>query len=357
MQYVVDDQGWWALNCFACHSGKVAGKPHEGVPNSLIALETLYADMRKTKLRLEIPLSPMDVGSAVIPMGTSDGTTNAVVFGIALMAYRDKDLNYRPLVIPEFYKHHDMDAPAWWNLKYRPRLYIDGFVEKNVRAMVPFVMEQVNSGETLRNWEDEFTDIYNYVESLEPPAYPFPVDQELAAKGRGVFRAHCAKCHGTYGANPSYPSRRVPIDEIGTDRVRLDALSKKHRLRYHESWYAHYATDDTVLEPDGYVAPPLHGIWASAPYFHNGSVPTLWHVMHADERPTVWKRSVDGYDSERVGLEIVAFEDIPAEVTRADEKRRLFDTRRRGKNAAGHRYPENLSESEKRALLEFLKTL
>jgi hypothetical protein len=112
-----------------------------------------------------------------------------------------------------------------------------------------------------------------------------------------------------------------------------------------------------VLEPGGYVAPPLDGIWASGPYFHNGSVPTLWHVLHPEERPRVWKRTEDGYDHHRVGLEIEEFDAVPDAMRHPAHRRRYFDTSLTGKNAAGHEFPSVLTEEEKRAVLEYLKTL
>jgi hypothetical protein len=71
----------------------------------------------------------------------------------------------------------------------------------------------------------------------------------------------------------------------------------------------------------------------------------------------VWKRSEDGYDHARVGLEVTTFDSIPAEVVDARQKRRYFNTRLFGKSAAGHDYPAALDEPAKRALLEYLKTL
>ncbi len=110
-------------------------------------------------------------------------------------------------------------------------------------------------------------------------------------------------------------------------------------------------------DPAGYVAPPLDGIWASAPYFHNGSVPTLWHLLHPESRPVVWKRSSDGYDERRVGLEVEERAAMPAGKLPPVERRRHFDTTKPGKSAAGHDYPDQLSEEEKTAVLEYLKTL
>lgn len=164
--------------------------------------------------------------------------------------------------------------------------------------------------------------------------------------------------HGSYGKEETYPNRLVPIEEIGTDRARLDALSVAARERYAQSWFGEYGEQDTRLNPGGYVAPPLDGVWASAPYFHNGSVPTLWHVLHPTERPTIWRRrSEDGYDQEKVGLEIEIVDKIPTAALLSSERREYFDTRRFGKSAAGHDFPDALTPEEKRAVLEYLKTL
>ena len=104
-------------------------------------------------------------------------------------------------------------------------------------------------------------------------------------------------------------------------------------------------------------APPLDGIWATAPYLHNGSVPTLWHLLHPGERPRVWRRSEDGYDRERVGLEVQTFERGPTEATTNHQRRQYFDTTRFGKSAAGHLFVDELDEGEKQAVLEYFKTL
>ncbi len=357
LQYVVDREGYWSMNCFACHGGQVAGHTVEGLPNAQLALETLYADLRRTKVRLGEPLSQMDMGSLAVPMGTTVGTSNAVVFGIALMSYRDRDLNLRPFRLPPTVVHHDMDAPPWWNVSRRERLYIDGFVQKNHRALVPFVMDQRNSGPRMRGWEDEFRKVLAYIESLQPPVWPRSVDPLLARQGQTLFNRHCATCHGTCGPQSQSPCHVVDIDEIGTDRVRLDALTVEHRRGYHESWYAHYGADDTVLDPDGYQAPPLNGIWASAPYLHNGSVPTLWHLLHPKQRPKIWWRpEISGYDWQRVGLAVEVPERLPEDL-RADERRAYFDTGVAGKSAAGHEFFDDYDENQLQALLEYLKTL
>lgn len=356
LQFVVDQAGNWTPNCFTCHGGKVAGKIIPGLPNSQYALQTLIQESRLTKLRLGKPLATIDYGALVMPLGTTHGTTNAVMFGVALAAYRDADLNVVASNKLAPFIHHDMDAPPWWHFSKKSRLYLEGFATKGHRPLMQFALDEVNGPDKFHQWEDDFRDIYAYLESLEPPKYPFPVDAALAGQGRQVFNRVCADCHGTYGEPATYPELNIPLDEIGTDRARYDALTRRHHEDYQRNWFSHYGADPVTVDPPGYVAPPLDGIWASAPYFHNGSVPTLWHVLHPDERPVVWKRTADGYDSHRVGLEVVS----TAEVPRGQDiwtRRAHFDTRKFGKSAAGHLFPNALSELEKQAVLEYLKQL
>jgi hypothetical protein len=124
-----------------------------------------------------------------------------------------------------------------------------------------------------------------------------------------------------------------------------------------DGWMSRYGEDEVIVDPQGYVAPPLVGIWASAPYLHNGSVPTLWHLLRPDQRLAIWKRTEDGYDTTRVGLEVEELKKLPATVKVPSERRRYFETRLKGKSAIGHDYPSALSEEEKISLLEYLKTL
>jgi mono/diheme cytochrome c family protein len=355
-QYVVDAAGNWTMNCLACHQGKVAGEAVPGVPNSHLALQTLSEDIRATKMRMKKRLVRMDLASAVFPLGTTNGSTNAVMFGMALMANRDAQLNVRP-GLPPAMTHHDHDAPAWWNFKKKTRLYSDGFAAKDHRPLMQFMLVPENGPDKFAEWEADFREVYAWLESLEPPAYPYAIDRDLAELGEVVFNNQCAECHGSYGSEEIYPNRIVPIDELGTDRVRLASLSPEHRTEYGKSWFAHFGEHRTIADPGGYVAPPLDGIWASAPYFHNGSVPTLWHVLNSEQRPQVWRRSENGYDREHVGLEVTVCDEVPGDVQSGHERRSYFDTRKFGKSAAGHTFPDVLDADEKRAVLEYLKTL
>src|SRR4029078_612312 len=260
LQYVVDASGNWTMNCFACDGGKIEGKVWPGLPNSHFALATLTEETRALKIEKGRPPGRMDFGSIFVPLGATNGTTNAVNFGVALMAFRDKDLNFHEDRLPPKMVHHDMDAPPWWHFAKKKQLYIDGFAEKGHRALMQFMMVRSNGPEKFKTWEADYRDVYAYMTSLKPPKYPHAINQELATRGETAFRRICAECHGTYGKEGSYPELLVGIEDIKTDRVRLDALTPKHRDSYGQSWFAEHGAKNNINDPAGYVAPPLHGI-------------------------------------------------------------------------------------------------
>lgn len=351
---VDDQQGGWVMNCLACHQGTVDGQLYWGAGNTQFAFQTLIDDVLAMNEANGQKSNPM---MRFLSLGSSNGTTNAQVFSVLLSSLRDRDLNRLPFPRPTKYRSHDLDAPPLWNVKHKQHLYIDGFVPKSHRVIMQFTLVPTNQASEIKKREDGFRDILAWIESLEPPKYPGPIDEPLALRGREAFNRVCAECHGTYGPEGNYPELRIPIEQIQTDPVRLTGMPKEHRRFYRESWFGNYGQLEVVEEPDGYVAPPLHGIWASAPYLHNGSVPTLWHLMHSTERPKVWLRKPQGYDHQRIGLEVLEMQQVPTEIQEAADRRRYFDTGLSGKSAQGHNYPDQLDDSDKMAVIEYLKTL
>lgn len=355
--YTSNGQGGWVMNCLSCHGGKVNGEVIPGLPNSHLALQTLTEDVRLIKLQQQKKLSHLDLASLKVPLSATDGTTNAVIFGVILGALRDPDMQVNlNQAVPKLL-HHDVDPPPFWNVRKKTSLYADGFAPKSHRPLMQFMLLPSNSRETVYSWEDDFRAIEQWIESVPVPRYRWEIDAELAATGKQVFDTHCARCHGTYGPEGKYTQQIVAWDEVRTDRARLDSLTPEHREWMRQGWMSRYGQDPVVVDPQGYVAPPLDGIWASAPYFHNGSVPTLWHVLHPEQRPVVWKRTEDGYDRERVGLEVETGTSVPESAKTPAQRRRYFDTRLPGKSATGHEFPNALSPTEKQAVLEYLKSL
>lgn len=198
--------------------------------------------------------------------------------------------------------------------------------------------------------------VEEWLRGLEPPAYPFPVDAALAEQGRAVFDASCTSCHGTPG---SWTGRMVPVaadgeaetlDRIATDphRVRMwDAASAEMYNRYGSGYDWKF---DAFQDQDAYAAVPLSGIWLRAPYLHNGSVPTLWHLFRPEQRPAAFYRGYDVYDPVQAGFEWRVAEE-------GSRRFFLYDTTQPGNSNRGHEYGSQLSEPEKVALVEYLKTL
>jgi cytochrome c2 len=188
--------------------------------------------------------------------------------------------------------------------------------------------------------------VETWSKTVKPPAYPFPVDAGLAAKGRPVFDAQCASCHR---AGDARTGQVIPLAEIGTDRHRLDMWTAQSATSYN-AFADGYAWDFKGFQKtDGYVAVPLTGLWLRAPYLHNGSVPYLAEILEpVDRRTKVFYRGYDVYDPARVGF----VSEGPAAA-----RGFRFDTSVRGNANQGHLYGVQLSPEEKRALVEYLKTL
>jgi len=358
--YVPDGNGGMVTNCFVCHGGKVAGKTTLGAGNTHIDLTSVATDILKLRA-LEAGRDPAKVADAMAPFKTPlsfhKGATNAVIFAPVFAGLRDPKLGMKYAKNPELLLHHDMNPPAWWNFKKKEKIYCDAFAPKTPRQLMPFAMSPLFSDEKFQSFEPNFVHIKQYIEELEAPKYPFAIDQTLAAKGKVFFERSCSECHGTYGPEGKYPNKVVRIDKLGTDPRRLEAIYEDQRLATNSGWLQYDGEYPVDLESKGYLAQPLDGIWASAPYFHNGSVPTLHHVFNIDERPAIWKRDENGYDKKHVGLNVEAFDTVP-EGLNSREKRMYYDTSVIGASNDGHDFPdEELNAEEKTAVIEYLKTL
>jgi Cytochrome C oxidase, cbb3-type, subunit III len=198
--------------------------------------------------------------------------------------------------------------------------------------------------------------IADWLLTLPSPPYPFKIDKELAAQGAPVYQKYCADCHGADGKNFSgqHVGKVTPIEEIGTDRHRLDSYTYEVAVNqntifagYDDERFSHFR------KTYGYANSPLDGVWLRAPYLHNGSVPTLRDLLEPSaQRPREFYRGNDVYDQKKVGF--IA--------TVAEEKGKrffLYDTKEPGNANIGHegsRYGTELSPAQKEALVEYLKT-
>ncbi|SFF26094.1 hypothetical protein SAMN04488120_101242 [Fontimonas thermophila] len=323
----------------------------------------------------------------------------------------------------------------------------------------------------IEEWDQ---DLEAFFLSLRSPPYPGPIDLALAEQGAVLFHTKdlwaepgnaqaprppggngsCASCHGVYSPrfvhDPAFlespdfegiAAHISPLEVIGTDRARSDMLTPTLRTRwdttfwgYHDNVEGYVAPEDknplveaaddlypAALRPQGvcgwekdvigYQAPPLYGVWATAPYFHNGSVPTVEQVLDSSKRVPIWRRKlreergIKGYDQrisvayDHVALgwkhDVLQCTDIPGStlancnpvndqgpslvqlmqnflnrtiawsglITIPDpapdalDKRLVYDTRILGNGNGGHTFSDVLTEQERKAIIEYLKTL
>jgi hypothetical protein len=207
----------------------------------------------------------------------------------------------------------------------------------------------------------EAKDVFRFFDAYTPPRFPGRIDRTKARTGQGLYAGRCASCHGVYDASLSaprlisFPNRVAPYD---TDPVRAGVFTPDTAAAVKRSAYG----DLLVARATGaYAAPLLSGVWMSAPYFHNGSVPTLRHVFHPGERPARFQigghrlnYALVGVDGRRAAngdwMYPRGYRPFSAPV--------LIDTRETGLSNAGHeRDFEGLTAREIDALIEYLKLL
>ncbi|MFP5305751.1 MAG: hypothetical protein ACLGI7_07995, partial [Gammaproteobacteria bacterium] len=453
--------GQLGVTCHVCHSGQIATQGVGSVygnSNSLSEFGQLDTDLNGVISGVGTPLP--------IAFGRTRGTNNALALQIIVFALAQ---DIRPLD-PNFLgfaaftpNGGSLDAPAWWNVGHRPVKFQDGFLAMDaLRSDLGFFLPGPGPGGF--DWIRQNARAGDtYLMSLRAPAYPGAIDTALAEQGAILFHSKdlwadgldnpaprpprgngsCASCHGAYAPryvhDPAYldtpalegiASYIVPRDLIATDPARVDSDSEAAEQYGKENFFAYPET----INPDpnldcstqnraeirqgrepGYLAPPLYGVWASAPYFHNGSVPNVWEVLKPSDRQRIWRRVsaparpdqfgqivmgydtdfARAYDTQRLGWKYDALacgDDAtnpyldcspsdgdpnlltllnaisgsnpywwyfgPGPATDAQlEARKIYNTGMYGQGNQGHAFTSVLTDAERRAIVEYLKTL
>ena len=287
-----------------------------------------------------------------------------------------------------------------------------GLYKSSVDVDQLFRMEQMIKGDTLPNAKTGFP-------GLKSPKWPAdilpPFDQKLADKGAELYKTHCQECHrppvtseAFYDFNnknwwtrneagePILKVENIPISHIGTDPAQAaDMMARTvavpENLGIKSSSFAFALgelvekTVNTIFDQkkppaspaerkriDGYMpnelrgelaykVRPLNGIWATPPYLHNGSVPTIDDLLgDPEKRPPTFYLGSREYDPVKLG-----YKTDP--ITNGFK----FDTSIRGNSNRGHEFRKDfskdkeikgvigpeLSEGDRKALIEYLKTL
>ncbi len=359
-------------NCLTCHAAPFAGRLIVGLGNETLDftedripyVESVGAYVRAEKEAAEWRRWA-DRMTAVAPYTTTDtvGVNPAVNLTWALFAHRDpQDLSWsqRPLMTPPPERPLPLSVPPWWRMQKKHAMFYNAAGRgDHARLMILASTLCTDSVEEARAIDGYAPDLRAYLSALAPPVYPYAIDRALAQRGRAAFEASCAGCHGTYGTGGSYPNLVIELDRIGTDPALARAAvggSEDHFL----SWLAHsfYGLRSRLAPAPGYIAPPLDGVWATAPYLHNGSVPTLAALLQSEQRPRYWRRPADlyAYDQDTLGVRYIELKHgkQDAEPT---ERKWVYDTTLPGYSNLGHRFGDHLADAERRAVIEYLKTL
>jgi mono/diheme cytochrome c family protein len=247
------------------------------------------------------------------------------------------------------------DFPSIWNQQPREGMQLhwdgdnDSVDERNLSAglgagITPATVDHAGL-RRVRDW----------IWTLPAPLYPFAIDRTLAARGAAVYAQACLECHGDHRFRDGVKAgsrigQVVRASDVGTDRYRVDsytaAFAANQYALFPESPYRFRRFRKT----DGYANHPLDGIWARAPYLHNGSIPTLRDLLEpVERRPVSFYRGYDVYDQARVGFVSSVAEENGRSFFR-------YDTAVPGNSNAGHLYGTTLPDEDKRAMVEYMKT-
>lgn len=207
--------------------------------------------------------------------------------------------------------------------------------------------------------------VMDYLGDYSGARFPGEIDYDLASQGHKTYSQSCAKCHGDYDFFEGEKSRIInfPNKLVLSEKIKTDERRSKHSStgdileKLQKSTFKDFVSP---LNTGGYVAPMLNGLWATAPYLHNGSVPTLWHLMGLEPRPKKFMVGGHSLDFQKMGLRGELSGDAyvyPSNYTPWSAPE-MYDTTALGRDNRGHTRPfEGLSKKEKLNLIEFLKTL
>jgi hypothetical protein len=263
-------------------------------------------------------LDAIGIGLTAIPtLRNPDGTLNAA--NIA-------QLPDAPAMIDMMSVWRQADRTlAQWDGSINSRLHRNLAAELGVAAS-PYVVNFPNAVNTTR-----------FTNELPAPTYPFDVDEKAAMRGKRLYDEYCASCHVNNNekifTDSGADANRA---NIWTPYTRTSLIGLLRIACSNPAEPACGATDTEIITPSvldktkvGYTAPPLDGIWSRAPYLHNGSVPTIAHLLTGN-RPTKFYRGDTRYDQAKLGF---VYDQAPANFNGVVQE---FDTTLAGQANTGH---------------------
>jgi hypothetical protein len=319
--------------CAMCHVGQLPdGRLWFGLPRSELDIGRFRVEVDRRWVAAGNP-SLMSEHQSEKLLGLGPGRTSA------------ESYEY-PMLVPA-------DFPVYFDLGARRNLNYLG-TGRNARTEVHFAIFAFGAGDPDAEGglvplppSEHIDALVEFLSDIEAPPPPAG-DAGLAERGRTIFeREQCSTCHHvddlsldevvTRDEAPDGRERLPGEDEafprgsIRTDRLHRaigegDAIDTERVVAF-----LTFAIENRLMtgETDGYRPSDLHGLWASAPYLHNGSVPTLEALLEtAANRPARF---------ERHGFTV--------------------DTTLPGSSNEGHEFGASLSNEDKAALVEYLRSL
>lgn len=377
------------INCFTCHAGVVNGQVVAGLANNRIN----QSDEKLLRTR-------GDNYGPYIVWGMIAQLADPAKEGLVLANGKTKLLNtLQALELPP------VDPMPWWLMKYKKKdyWYADAAPDDAASFSINFTTALPEMNARRAEHVKSVDKALAFARATQSPPFPKALNAQRVRQGAELFHGRtapkdskgftaCATCHGKYekarDADLSRPgSWKVDYDfshvlkDVNTDDSYSETLKKLKPIAEHinklKDYYTAKKTPEltphfSVPTKSGYVAPPLVGVWASAPYFHNGSVPTLEAVLNSQLRPEIWSRDISdpsAYDLEQVGMKHkpvsrAAFQKSAANAAGkvflskdAIDHGALYDTKAFGHGNTGHTFGDRLTADERGAIIEFLKSL
>ena len=383
-----------SANCFACHSGVVNGVVVAGLAsNSVIQTSSPLTEIYGEVVRGD-NYGQYAVWNLAAHMANPEET-----------GLLTSDEITPPVEVMNNLKRPPVQAMPWWTMKYKARdyWYGDGAPNDAAHFSLNFSIGNEDINEHHAEHVEMTARALAFARETQAPSFPENLDPELVQMGEKIFHGKlqpedpstflaCFQCHGEYTKKPSATDYSLPgswlvnysgseqLRNVGTDSSYSEAIEELMPVIEHIGKLAvYYESQGTpelapVFKPlkgIGYVPPPLVGVWATAPYFHNGSVPTIEAVLNSKMRPAIWNRdkSPFAYDLDSVGMEYTAMSEAqyadlaetagqsPAESRARIDMTFIYNTSNYGRGNQGHTWGDSLNSKERSAVIEFLKSL
>jgi mono/diheme cytochrome c family protein len=364
-----------SLNCLECHAGRFNGELMLGLGKAdADYTESIGGALAKIPVP-GIPIPGLEeltrmaqryqaIGDYVkmLTVGTNPADTLAAV----LSTHRDKDtlewLDEPHTPVPT--EILPVDTPPWWHTKKKHGLFWNGMSRGDHRATMIYATslctDSVAEAEGILTY---FNNINAFIESIEAPKYPFPIDAALAAEGAGVFAENCSCCHGTLRGGPGRRDLPEPAAAAGDDRDRPAAGLRGRRAAVRRVVQRVVVRADRGADDRRSDA----GLRGAAARRDLGERAVSAQCIGADDRAGARQQQAAAVVAPgrlrqhalRPERGRLAVAELPYGQAGApdDERKHVYDTTLQGHWNTGHTFGDHLSEQERRAVLEYLKTL